>query len=219
MGSNRLQPVRRGQRSPSTNDLWAWGLGGAALAATLLALHEREREQQRLREVARRVALLANFKSRWDEYDGRLHYALASSARVVIDPTFFAVAWVSWMDAVRSVVGSVHQQITWTADRETCGEEECWQSPSVTAVTRRGDCEDLAILSLYVLRALGIWDFRVVVGLAGGQGHAWLEALDGPLMGIFADPTSGVVSLGRPAHYEPALFLGGAVPLVASLAA
>jgi len=67
----------------------------------------------------------------------------------------------------------------------------------------------MAILALYALRTIGIHEFRVVVGLWCGEGHAWLEALDGPLSGAFADPTAGTVSFGRPADYEPALFLGG----------
>jgi len=49
-----------------------------------------------------------------------------------------------------------------------------WQSPDQTYEWGRGDCEDYALLVMYLLhRDLGGWP-ELVIGTAGGGGHAWI---------------------------------------------
>ncbi len=52
---------------------------------------------------------------------------------------------------------------------------EYWQSPDQTYTWRAGDCEDFAILMMYMTRAeLGGWP-QLVKGMLSGGGHAWIE--------------------------------------------
>ena len=49
-----------------------------------------------------------------------------------------------------------------------------WQSPDQTFEWGRGDCEDYAILVLYLIhRDLGGWP-ELAVGTVGGNGHGWV---------------------------------------------
>jgi transglutaminase-like putative cysteine protease len=81
---------------------------------------------------------------------------------------------------------------------------DVWQSPLATLSRGGGDCEDLAILALSVLAALGCGGV-LVVGLmftrTGPIGHAWLEGRDSA--GWFhMEATKSVVSrFGRPFAY------------------
>lgn len=50
-----------------------------------------------------------------------------------------------------------------------------WQFPNETVELHKGDCEDLAILLVSLLRTAGIpdWKVRVDIGMYGQTGHAW----------------------------------------------
>jgi hypothetical protein len=49
-----------------------------------------------------------------------------------------------------------------------------WQSPAQTYQWRSGDCEDFAILMMYMIRhELGGWP-ELAIGLVGGRVHAWV---------------------------------------------
>jgi len=58
-----------------------------------------------------------------------------------------------------------------------------WQFPNETAELKKGDCEDLAILLVSLIRTAGIpdWKVRVDIGMYGEIGHAW---------GVYYDTTS-----------------------------
>lgn len=214
MGTSQTRGHRRsGPRDKGKDDALAYGLGAAAAGMLFYGLWDSHRQAR-----VRRSAALRYFVDRWQEYDLRLREALAGPP-LQIDADYilrgrFDPSW-----ALAYSVDWVNRSITWTDDRETAGVAEFWQSPWLTNRTRRGDCEDKAILTLAMLDAVGIEGFRVVAGLWNGRGHAWLEALEGPFRGHFADPTAGTISRTRPAGYEPALWLGGPAPLVAVIEA
>ena len=72
-----------------------------------------------------------------------------------------AMDWVS--DEVRYVSDDIH----YPAD-------EYWQSTAQTYMWRCGDCEDYAILALYLIhRDVGI-DGKLVMGSYDGHGHGWV---------------------------------------------
>jgi len=103
-----------------------------------------------------------------------------------------------------------NQLIHWTAIRDWVGTNikyeydqtqfntiDYWQFPLETIKSRKGDCEDSAILLCSLLRSEG-WkpeDVFVVVGEVEGVGHAWVTAKinDNPIYPIWInmEPTSG----------------------------
>jgi hypothetical protein len=81
---------------------------------------------------------------------------------------------------------------------------DIWRSPLATLSLGGGDCEDLSILGLSLLLALG-GGGHLVVGIyysrRGPIGHAWLEGRDSAGY-LHIDATTAVVSrLGRPPGY------------------
>lgn len=52
------------------------------------------------------------------------------------------------------------------------GGRDYWQSPGETVARRAGDCEDMAILALFMLER----DTDAVAFMAAGHGHAWIVA-------------------------------------------
>lgn len=79
---------------------------------------------------------------------------------------------------------AVNLAVASTTDMAQHGAEDVWSSPLETLTTRKGDCEDYAILKIAVLRAAGMGadDLRLVVvrDPATNEGHAIAAArLDG----------------------------------------
>ncbi|HVX98863.1 MAG TPA: transglutaminase-like cysteine peptidase [Pseudorhodoplanes sp.] len=79
---------------------------------------------------------------------------------------------------------AVNLAIAATSDLSQFGKEDVWSSPIETLVTRKGDCEDYAILKIAVLRAAGVSpdDLRLAVvrDPVSNEGHAVAAArLDG----------------------------------------
>ena len=171
----------------------------------------RERERARRREQTR--GILQSFVARASEYDARMRLALATP--VVYDQSLREAVRRDPWSFIGAVTAWVQREVTWTPDEVTSGVSEYWQSPELTLATRRGDCEDMALLALRLFQRAGLQDFRIVVGVWNEGGHAWLETPDG----LFADPVRGIVVRGRPDGYEPALMLGGPEPMYWPVAA
>jgi predicted transglutaminase-like cysteine proteinase len=79
---------------------------------------------------------------------------------------------------------AVNLAIAATSDLVQFGVEDVWSSPIETLATRKGDCEDYAILKIAVLQAAGIAaaDLRLAVvrDPVSNEGHAVAAArLDG----------------------------------------
>lgn len=75
-----------------------------------------------------------------------------------------------------------------------------WCPPLVTLGRGKGDCEDLAILTVSIALAMGIVA-EVVVGTTSGSGHAWVEGID--LDGAFHfEPTNRSLRRYRPESYQ-----------------
>lgn len=176
------------------------GLAAAGGTALIIADQRRRRTQELLRGFVQRV---------W-EYEVRFRRAAGGGGR--LDSSQYARIAVQDPDAaIRQICADVYQGITWVSDRETHGESEYWQTPEETVTTKRGDCEDKALVARDLLESIGFYKIRVIVGAWAGKGHAWLESEDGK---FFMDPTAGTIAFGRPQDYEPALWLGGGSPLV-----
>ncbi|UCE96737.1 MAG: transglutaminase domain-containing protein [Candidatus Bathyarchaeota archaeon] len=93
------------------------------------------------------------------------------------------VVFVHWI-TIRDWVG---RSIEYTKDEDVYGVDEYWQLARETLESRRGDCEDLAILLCSLLRADG-WnaqDVYVVIGQnKAGDYHAWVK-IKIPLVGWY----------------------------------
>lgn len=86
--------------------------------------------------------------------------------------------------------------VEWVND-EIHDETEYWQSPDQTYQWRSGDCEDFAILMLYLLRFELGEKGQMVVGTIQGSGHGWVR-----YQGVDYEPQGGTVVSGN-ANYVP----------------
>ena len=73
-------------------------------------------------------------------------------------------------DKIREWVAS-HIKYVW--DEDAHGMEDYWQSPAETLSLRTGDCEDLAILLVSLLRTYGAPDDEVYVAVGSRQNGSW----------------------------------------------
>ncbi len=85
-----------------------------------------------------------------------------------------------------------------------------WLPPATTLRRGGGDCEDLSILGLSLLYALGLDSAYLCVGQLltphGWGGHAWIEGVDAR-GGFLIEATTGGIRRGlRPGTYRPCLF-------------
>lgn len=80
------------------------------------------------------------------------------------------------LQTIEDVIQWVYWEIDWVSDNIHYPADEYWQSPAQTYIWRTGDCEDFAILALYLIhRDVGI-DGRLILGYFYSSGHAWLYA-------------------------------------------
>lgn len=79
-----------------------------------------------------------------------------------------------------------------------------WSTPRRTLRTGTGDCDDLAILALAMLRYIDVHSY-IVVGDLSGNGHAWIEGEDSA--GFFLiEATTGALIRHRPNHYRARIY-------------
>lgn len=77
--------------------------------------------------------------------------------------------------SVESVLQWAAFNIRYVPDTIHYPDNEYWQSPIQTYIWRSGDCEDFAILSLYLIKThLGI-EGQMISGSVSGTGHAWIS--------------------------------------------
>lgn len=91
----------------------------------------------------------------------------------------------------------------WNCDR--------WCPPAETLLRRGGDCDDLALLGVSMLLAMGSPAHLVVGRSCDGlncSGHVWIEGVDD--RGFFLlEATNGQLFRGfRPQGYQPQLYIG-----------
>jgi hypothetical protein len=93
-------------------------------------------------------------------------------------------------DGAEGVLSWVARWVRYAPDTAGYGEIEYWATPEETYWSRSGDCEDYAILTLYLLeRDVGVSGW-LILGLDGEHpdemGHAWIE-----LDGVAYEPRAG----------------------------
>lgn len=74
----------------------------------------------------------------------------------------------------------VTTDITYTSDREQYGVADYWAAPAETILSRKGDCEDFAILQAEVLRHIGVPENRMFIATVNAHG----SMTDGPTHSI-----------------------------------
>ena len=80
------------------------------------------------------------------------------------------------LQTTQDVMQWVADYVTFQSDSIHYPADDYWQSPAQTYVWGHGDCEDFAILALYLeCRDVGIKG-RLIIGTVWGGGHAWLWA-------------------------------------------
>lgn len=67
----------------------------------------------------------------------------------------------------------VNNEITYTTDQDQYGTDEYWAAPIETALSRKGDCEDFAILQKAVLRYLGVPEDKMFLTAVNAEGNAF----------------------------------------------
>jgi transglutaminase-like putative cysteine protease len=111
--------------------------------------------------------------------------------------------------------GALHSLASWVTDRveymldeNKWGRPDLWQAPAMTLRDGTGDCEDSSLLLWSAAPLLGLPRGRMVVGLLGREGHAWVEF---PELGLWVETTNGhvgpLVRAGEPGAYRPWLYL------------
>jgi hypothetical protein len=94
----------------------------------------------------------------------------------------------------RSVLNIFHECIKIKYEKESFKKDE-WQTPQKTQEIKKGDCEDIAILLLYLLRQNG-YNADVVFGITHKKSerfHAWVELnFEGKI--YVMDPTIGFIA-------------------------
>jgi len=121
-------------------------------------------------------------------YEGRV---LPSGAKLKLDVRNFFTnkAAAELMDIVNPMLSECDDQkahyvdawvqtnIKYVSDKRQFNLPEFWMFPFETLKTRRGDCDDGAILAGCLLVAAGVpaWKVRLTAGLTkSGEGHCWL---------------------------------------------
>jgi len=89
-------------------------------------------------------------------------------------------------------LSTVQDITTWTADNITWKKDDwrnVWQNPFYTFAVREGDCEDISLLALYLIkRDVGITG-RAVIGTSqkdDSRKHCWIE-----IVGTWWEPQKG----------------------------
>ena len=111
--------------------------------------------------------------------------------------------WIGFGSAEGEVIASWLRRLRFISDPQR---RDVWQAPLTTIARGGGDCEDLSIMALSLLLALGGYGV-IVVGVmfsnAGPIGHAWLEGWDSAGWFHCEATTTVIERFGRPPAYVP----------------
>lgn len=100
------------------------------------------------------------------------------------------------IQTVQNAMDWVADEIWYVGDDIHYPQLEYWQSPLQTYVWRTGDCEDYAILVLYLIhRDVGI-DGEMALGSYNGNGHGWVL-----VAGHQWEPQTARIVDGNPLYY------------------
>jgi len=89
------------------------------------------------------------------------------------------------------VIGWVSQHIVYKTDWEAWGYPDYWQTPSQTYTKRTGDCEDFALLAMYLMHTAGIDSHLVLIDVRENgitSLHAYVRDVE---TGAMIDPQDG----------------------------
>lgn len=131
-------------------------------------------------------------------------------------PTRLDGAWQEMLEHSRQLEGMeqldwlnrrVNAMITYKTDSETFGVSDRWSAAHETMQRRTGDCEDYAVMKMWLLRQLGrnSADLFVVVvsGTEFSGHHAVLAVRDGDDIVVLDNRTDGVRSDRQRLDYQP----------------
>jgi len=78
--------------------------------------------------------------------------------------------------AMYKILMFIMENLKYTGDKDTKGQNEFWQDPEDTITLMSGDCEDGAILIKSLSLVAGIPDYkvRIAAGMVKGGGHAYI---------------------------------------------
>lgn len=103
----------------------------------------------------------------------------------------------------------VNRSVNYAEDRDAYGARDYWASASETLATRRGDCEDLAILKYQMLLSLGVAPADMYLTLARdlvrNADHAILIVRDGDRYFMLDNSTDAILPANFAYDYRPTL--------------
>jgi len=76
----------------------------------------------------------------------------------------------SLIEKARQVQKEVNQHLWYVSDSAQYHQDNYWASPVQTFLSRKGDCEDYAILKYHVLKSVGVPDSRLFIAIVSSTG-------------------------------------------------
>lgn len=115
-------------------------------------------------------------------------------------------------DRLRFVSSEVNRTVAYREDADNWGADDYWATAAQTLSKGAGDCEDLAILKMQLLRAAGVPASRMylVVGqdLTARRAHALLLVREGGQLWVLDDSTVAIHSPEEHADFRPIMSFG-----------
>lgn len=116
------------------------------------------------------------------------------------------------LDRLRFVSSAVNRGIAYREDADNWGADDYWASAAQTLSRGSGDCEDLAILKMQLLRAAGVPLSRMylVLGqdLTARRAHALLLVREGGEMWVLDDSAAAIHTSDEHADFRPMMSFG-----------
>jgi len=104
---------------------------------------------------------------------------LIFSKSYILDPESTKMRKAHKDDTMKSILSAVKRRLRYTPDQKTHNQPEFWQNPEETWQTKKGDCEDGALLIISLARMAGIPAYRIklcagwVINAGKKIGHAY----------------------------------------------
>lgn len=99
--------------------------------------------------------------------------AMADSVRVKFDGwvnSFNSLKGASLLEKAQQVQKRVNRHLWYVSDSAQYPRDEYWASPVQTFLSRKGDCEDYAILKFHILKHLGVPESRLYIAIVSSTG-------------------------------------------------